>query len=84
MTCTKARYKSERRARAASRRLSNSTELTFRPYACPDCGYWHLTTQEHMRPRLPKGFTKGLRGRVLRPGERLEDVAREMRGTGDE
>lgn len=81
--CRKVSYRGRGSARKAARGIFAVKRRRVWPYRCDDCGYWHVTTK---RSFLDPGYTPPppsdgprRRGRRLRPGESLEEVARQMR-----
>lgn len=81
MDCPKVTYHSRREARHAAKLLRSNAGAPFRAYACPDCGGWHVSTEERIEDlevRLRRAIPRR-HGRRLRPGEDLETVAATMR-----
>lgn len=92
MTCDKATYATAKRAHAAAKRLTSSTNETFRGYMCDLCRKWHVTSSEKLqhpggsRSRPPSRTPRAQRGRRPTNGQTLEELAKQMRGersTGD-
>ncbi len=61
MSCNKRSYQTENLAVdalvEARIRFSSNTSVTV--YQCVDCGFWHLTSQGTIHPRLSQALKKG-------------------------
>ena len=86
--CDKVKFGGRKSAVKAARRISNRHNGggLMRAYQCDDCGGWHLTSAERGisvaidRASLQTRHAgRRRRGRRLRPGEDIHDVARRMR-----
>lgn len=87
MTCPKASYTSEARAKAASRLIPGNTGERMRCFLCDVCHRWHLATGEprsDVPPAVRESYAKTYRSKAPRATTRedLEALALAMRGGG--
>lgn len=82
MSCTKVRYPSSKKARRAAKIVSDDSGITMRPYPCPNCGGWHLSSMSpseyQASSKAPKRKrVKQTRAFRARQNARIRELARE-------
>lgn len=55
MQCDKEGFDSQTDAKSRAQGINNAKNTSLKPYLCPDCGRWHLTTRKQ---KNSKAWTK--------------------------
>lgn len=77
--CDKTSYAGRGKARRAARHISTDSGEQFRAYYCPQCRKWHVTSQSAFKKVPTRTPVKFKRGKTLKEGQTLEELAAKMR-----